>query len=105
MSENIFEKQDQKTKAEYERLGLGDLDRSTAQVIRSTALREIREMNITDEAEKLKVYQDVKQHYLKYCEKEHATNISEKPDEIAQLKEQVQELDERLQKLEKYAQE
>jgi hypothetical protein len=68
MEENIFEKRDQESKEEYERLGLGNLDATLAMLIRSTAIGIISKNNITDEAEKLQVYQDVKRQRLEYQE-------------------------------------
>jgi|SRR5579872_2136205 len=122
MSENIFAKRDQKSKEEHERLGLGDLDAITAMSINSTAIGIINEKNITDESEKLQVYQDVRRQKLEYQEQrrkeieakyeaerdERLKTLSDKLEEdskITRLEAKVQSLDERLAKLEKYTQE
>lgn len=124
MSENIFERRDQESREEYEQLGLGDLDTITAMNIRSVALGIISKKKITDEDEKLKVYQDVRKQKLEYQEQRRKEieakfetereerletfRLSEKLEEdskISRLEAKMQQLDERLAKLEKYTQE
>jgi hypothetical protein len=104
MSENIFEKRDQEVQEEYKQLGLGDINVSAAHLIKIMTIREIEKNNITDEAEKLQMYQKVKHQYMEYSQYA-GYNIPEKPSEISQLREEVKQLDKRLKRLEKYTQE
>jgi len=69
-SENIFVKLEQEHAKRAVRLGIDDLDVFGQERVRWQAEERIREENITDEAEKRKVYDDIKQQYKEYMAKE-----------------------------------
>ena len=74
-STNPFIQWTQQLDAEMAQLGLDDLDNRFAQSqVQEEAERRIRKENITDESEKLKIYQEVKAQYKEYegyLRKEH----------------------------------
>jgi hypothetical protein len=68
MSEsNIFAEQDHQQAEHAEHWGLSDLDKSTQMLVELYASKIIREKQITDDAEKRKIYDDVKKQYLEHC--------------------------------------
>jgi hypothetical protein len=67
--ENTFAKQDSDQQELYKRYGIDDLHFTGRARVFFEARRRISERNITDEEEKYKVYQEVKQHYFEYKQK------------------------------------
>src|SRR5689334_7235212 len=65
-SENIFVQRHQSIEEHYIKWGLGDLDSSAQVNIRMEADNIIRRNRVTDDTEKQKVYDDVKEQYFAY---------------------------------------
>src|SRR5271166_4866409 len=66
--ENVFAKADQERKARFEKMGLNDLDSTAVMSIDLHARMCISKEGITDEAEKRKIYDEVKRQYLEHYE-------------------------------------
>jgi hypothetical protein len=64
--ENIFTQRDREHEELYKRYGIDDLHSMGRARVFFEARRRISERNITDEEEKYKVYQEVKQQYFEY---------------------------------------
>src|SRR5436189_2164412 len=81
MSEsNIFAEQDHQQAEHAQRWGLSALDKSTQMLVELYASRTMREKQTTDDAEKQKVYDDVKRHYLEHCEtRQSSREITHEP--------------------------